>query len=84
VVNTVFDERIAVGGGLGPYIYLDQQHSAAAGSKNPAAIAPLAALTFAVRLAENGIMRLVFDRVTSSDNRDADIFLMGLGYRWPR
>jgi hypothetical protein len=29
-------------------------------------------------------MRMVFDRVTSSYNRDADIFLLGLGYRWRR
>jgi len=29
-------------------------------------------------------MRAVFDRVTSSYNRDSDIFLLGLGYRWPR
>lgn len=83
-VNTFFNERIAVGGGLGPYVYLDHKHPASAGKKNPAAIAPLASLTFAVRLSDHWIMRLVFDRVTSSYNRDADIFLIGLGYRWPR
>ncbi|MCX6950841.1 MAG: hypothetical protein NTV51_01445 [Verrucomicrobia bacterium] len=83
-VNTFFDDRIAVGAGLGPYVYLDHKHPASAGKKNPAAIAPLASLTFSVRLSEHWIMRLVFDRVTSSYNRDADIFLAGLGYRWPR
>ncbi len=81
-VNTFFNDRIAVGAGLGPYIYLDHKHPASAGSKNPAAIAPLASLTFSTRLSENLIMRLVFDRVTSSYNRDADIFLLGIGYRW--
>lgn len=83
-VNTFFNDRIAVGGGLGPYVYLDHKHPANAGKKNPAAIAPLASLTFSVRLSEHWIMRLVFDRVTSSYNRDADIFLLGFGYRWPR
>lgn len=83
-VNTFFHDRIAVGAGLGPYIYLDHKHPASAGKKNPAAIAPLASLTFSVRLSDHWIMRLVFDRVTSSYNRDADIFLLGLGYRWPR
>jgi len=83
-VNTFFNDRIAVGAGLGPYIYLDHKHPATAGKKNPAAIAPLASLTFSVRLSDHWIMRLVFDRVTSSYNRDADIFLVGLGYRWPR
>lgn len=83
-VNSFFNDRIAVGAGLGPYVYLDHKHPANAGRKNPAAIAPLASLTFSVRLADRWIMRLVFDRVTSSYNRDADIFLLGLGYRWPR
>ena len=81
-VNTFFNDRIAVGAGLGPYVYLDHHHPATAGSKNPAAIAPLASLTFSTRLSDHWIMRLVFDRVTSSYNRDADIFLIGLGYRW--
>lgn len=83
-VNTFFDGRIAVGGGLGPYIYLDHKNPAGAGDINPAAVAPLASLTFAVRLSDAWLARLVFNRVTSSYNRDADIFLLGLGYRWPR
>ena len=81
-VNTFFNDRIAVGGGLGPYVYLDHKHPATAGKKNPAAVAPLASLTFSTRLSEHWIVRLVFDRVTSSYNRDADIFLLGFGYRW--
>jgi hypothetical protein len=81
-VNTFFNDRIAIGGGLGPYVYLDHHHPATVGMKNPAALAPLASLTFSTRLSDHWIMRLVFDRVTSSYNRDADIFLIGLGYRW--
>jgi hypothetical protein len=83
-VNTFFNDRIAVGGGLGPYIYIDHKHPVNAGQKIPAAIAPLASLTFSVRLSDHCIMRMVFDRVATSYNRDADIILLGLGYRWPR
>ena len=83
-VNTFFQDRITVGGGLGPYVFLDHKHPASAGRKNPAAVAPLASLTFSVRLSDHWILRLVFDRVTSSYNRDADIFLLGFGYHWPR
>jgi len=82
-VNTFFNERIAVGAGLGPYFFLDHKHPVSAGKKNPAAIAPLASLTFSTRLSEHWLLRLMFDRVTSSYNRDSDIFLLGLGYRWP-
>jgi hypothetical protein len=45
---------------------------------------PAQELTFSVRLSEHWVIRTVFDRVTSNYNRDSDIFLMGLGYRWPR
>jgi hypothetical protein len=81
-VNTFFDESLAVGVGLGPYFYLDHKDATRAGSKNPAAIAPLASLTVSTRLSDHWIARLVFDRVTTSYNRDADIFLLGVGYRW--
>ena len=84
VVNTFFDHRIAVGAGLGPYLFLDHKHPVDAGRRNPAAVAPLVSLTASVRLNEYCILRIVFDRVTSSYNRDADIFLLGLGCRWPR
>ena len=83
-VNTFFHDRIAVGAGLGPYIYIDHKHPAGAAKKNPAAITPLASLTLSVRLSEQWAMRLIFNRVTTDYNRDADIFLVGLGYRWPR
>jgi hypothetical protein len=83
-VNSFFNNRITVGAGLGPYVFLDKKHPANPNQKNPAAIAPLASLTFSVRVSESCIMRMVFDRVTTSYNRDADIFLIGLGYRWPR
>ena len=83
VVNTFFNDRIAVGGGLGPYIFLDHKHPSSAGKKIPTAVSPLASLTFSVRLSDHWITRLVFERVMSSYNRDADIILLGLGYRWP-
>ena len=83
-VNTFFHDRVAVGAGLGPYVYLDRRHPAGAGRINPAAVAPLVSLTLAVRLSDQWTTRMVFDRVATSYNRDADIFLLGLGYCWPR
>jgi hypothetical protein len=68
--------------GLGPYFYIDRRHPKPAPSRNPAAAAPLLSLTLATRLSDQWLARLVFDRVVTSYNRDADIFLLGLGYRW--
>jgi len=83
-VNSFFDHRITVGAGVGPYAFLDKKHPADPARKNPAALAPLVSLTASLRLSEFCTMRMVFDRVVTSYNRDADIFLLGLGYRWPR
>jgi len=83
-VNTFYAERVSVGIGVGPYIYIDRKHPVPKSQRNPAALAPLVSLTFATRLSENWVARLNWDRVTTSYNRDADIFLLGLGYRWPR
>ena len=83
-VNTFFDERFTVGIGFGPYFYIDQKHPEPASASSPAKITPLASITLSQRLSDHWIARLNFHRVTSSYNRDADIFLLGLGYRWPR
>jgi hypothetical protein len=81
-VNNFFEDRISVGIGLGPYVYIDRKNPVGAGKINPAAIAPLASLTLSGHLAEAWRLRLMVDRVASSYNRDADVFLLGLGYRW--
>jgi len=44
----------------------------------------LVSLSLAVRLSTHWLARLTRERVASSYNRDADIFLAGLGYRRPR
>ncbi len=84
LVNTFFDERVRVGVGLGPYIYIDRRHPTGRGPGSPAAAAPLASLTAATKLSDHWLVRLVFDRVMTNYNRDADVMLVGLGYLWGR
>ncbi len=81
-VNSFDDNRFSVGVGVGPYVYIDRRNPPPGSDNNPAAVAPLVSLTFAVRISEHWIGRFVFDRVTSNYNRDSDIFLGGLGYSW--
>jgi hypothetical protein len=94
-VNTFRDERLTVGVGLGPYVYIDRKHPQThRGSQvgtpvgtftlpdNPAAITPLASLTFAVRWSDHWHSRVIWNRVTTAYNRDSDVFLVGCGYRW--
>jgi hypothetical protein len=81
-VNTFFDDKTSVGIGVGPYFYIDRKHPSDVGRINPAAIAPLVSFTIERRLSDSLVTRFVWDRVTSSYNRDSDIFLFGLGYCW--
>jgi hypothetical protein len=81
-VNNFFEDRVSLGIGLGPYFYIDRKHPEGIGPINSAAIAPLASLTVSERLSDHVQLRLIVNRVASSYNRDADIFLLGLGCRW--
>ncbi|MEO6874204.1 MAG: hypothetical protein ABI222_05230 [Opitutaceae bacterium] len=83
-VNTFFDDHASVGVGVGPYVYIDHKHPAPSDQRNPAAVAPLVSFTLATALSEHWVARLMFNRVTSSYDRDADMFFIGLGYRWSR
>jgi hypothetical protein len=81
-VNTFFDRKVCVGAGLGPYFYIDHKHPSKQIPHTPAAAAPLLSLSVSTRLSDHWLARLVFDRVTTDYNRDADIILLGFGYYW--
>lgn len=81
-VNTFFDDRWSVGVGLGPYFYIDHKHPPANTLRDPADVAPLVSFTVARKFADHWLWRLTFNRVTTNYNRDADVILIGLGYRW--
>lgn len=81
-VNHFFSQRVSLGLGIGPYLYIDRKHPRAGNPRSEAALAPLVSLTFGAHVAEHWLTRVTWDRVTSSYNRDSDIFLWGLGYHW--
>jgi hypothetical protein len=81
-VNSFFNERMSVGAGIGPYIFIDRRHPTPHTLRSPAAAAPLVSLTVATKLDDHWLARLIFNRVASNYNRDSDIILVGLGYRW--
>jgi hypothetical protein len=87
-VNTFFNDRVAVGFGVGTYIYIDNRHLGptqrlpVGGTVNTPALAPLISPTFSVRFNDQWLVRAVWDRVVTNYNRDSDVILLGLGYRW--
>lgn len=80
-VNTFYNRKVFVGAGIGPYFFLDHRHPQHQ-ENFPAAIAPIVTLTLGWQLSEHWITRLAWNRVITSNSRDSDIILLGLGYRW--
>lgn len=87
-VNTFSNHGVTVGIGLGAYVYIDNKHLGSSrklpvgGTVNTPALAPLVSPTFSVRLSDQWLVRAVWDRVVTNYNRDSDVFLLGVGYRW--
>jgi hypothetical protein len=81
-VNEFFNDRFTAGIGFGPYFYIDSKHPSDQGTTNPPKVAGLGSLSLSERLSHHWMVRLVCNRVGSNYNRDADIILLGLGYRW--
>ena len=52
--NTFFAERLSLGVGIGPYIYVDRKHPGSGNPQNSSTIAPLVLLTFAANHWELG------------------------------
>ena len=87
-VNTFFDSRVIVGLGLGVYVYVDNKHLGTSrqlpvgGTFNTPAMAPLISPTIAYTFSDSWLARFTWHRVVTNYNRDADVFLLGVGYRW--
>lgn len=87
-VNTFHNDSVAVGFGVGTYIYIDNRHLGPTrklpfgGTTNTPALAPLISPTFSFRLSDQWLVRAVWNRVVTNYNRDSDVILLGVGYRW--
>jgi hypothetical protein len=75
------DTEVGVCGG--PYDYVDKKNPVPAGTGTTPKFAALTSFTVSQPLTGHWLARLTFSRVTSNYNRDADIFLGGVGCRWP-
>ena len=82
LVDAFLARRITLGFGAGLYSFVDREPLQDTGKKERLDIAGLLTVTSSYRFSERWFTRFNWDRVMSNDNRDSDIFLLGLGYRW--
>ncbi len=77
-------QSIGVGMGLGVYGYIDRKQIKPPGKSNSAALAFLISPAVTWEFSKHWSFRVVLHRVVTNYNRDADIYLAGLVYRWGR
>lgn len=75
------DDRMSLGAGFGPYFSLDDRRRGGAGG-HKAMFNKIASISGSLNLSEHYDLRATFDRVITSYNRDSDIFMGGIGYRF--
>ena len=77
-VRSYFDEKLVFGIGVGPYLAHDE-HRGVTGSTT---LNALIGLTAAYSLSDHWLGRFIWDRVLTNYSRGADVWLVGLGYRF--
>jgi hypothetical protein len=82
VVDSFLDKRLALGIGAGLYSFLDRFPPPAAGEDEKFDIAGLLSLTASYRLSDRWFARINWNRVETDNQRDSDIFVLGIGRRW--
>jgi hypothetical protein len=77
-----FNDRLGLGAGLGIYLFKDDAPDPKSVIDDDFRVAGLAALTVSYRLPWNFIVRGTWNRVITDYDRDSDVFLVGMGYRF--
>lgn len=81
LVRAFLDDTTTLGFGAGPYLAIDDRRDHAQGGSDPL-VAGITTLTGSYRLHANWGMRFSWNRIITSYDRDADLWLAGLAYRF--
>ena len=81
LVDAFLDRRFTIGFGAGLYAFVDFEPPDS-GDGRRLDMAGVVTVTTSYRFSDHWFTRFNWDRVESNDNRDSDIFLLGVGYRW--
>lgn len=80
--RAMLDDRVSLAIGAGPYINIDHyRYQPPAGERNRA-VSGIVTLTASYRLSPDWAVRTSWNRIVTSYNRDTDVILGGVGYRF--
>ena len=68
--------------GLGIYVALDTRHNPIPGEDEASRLAGIITPTISYRFAESWLARFSWSRTVTDYNRDTDVLLVGIGYRF--
>ena len=77
LAKTFLDDRISLGIGGGPYFATDRSNN-----PNKVRFPIIFSTTGSYRISHDWLIRATWDRIITTYNRDSDIFLGGIGYRF--
>ncbi len=77
-VRSFLKDRLTFGVGAGPYLARDENR----GTGGSTTLNAIIGLTAALNFSDHWVGRFIWDRVLTNYSHDADVFLVGLGYRF--
>jgi hypothetical protein len=82
IVDVFLNNRLSMGIGFGGYDNFEGNDNSNGGQSAKTNLSGLITQSISYRFSTRWCARFNWNRVTSNYNRDSDIFLLGLGYRW--
>jgi len=80
--RAVLDDRVTLGIGAGPYVNVDRYHDPLREEERTNSVSGIVTLTGSYRLMQRWLVRASWNRIVTSYNRDTDVILAGIGYRF--
>ncbi|MGD8476327.1 MAG: hypothetical protein PVI98_04215 [Burkholderiales bacterium] len=82
LVRDFLQKRVALSAGGGMYIAVDKYRTNQEGEEDDETIAGMVAFSASYRFSQRWLTRVSWNRVVTVYNRDTDVILLGLGYRF--
>lgn len=82
LVRLFFDDRLTLGVGAGPYVALDEYRKPESGGDDEPTVAGLITLSAAYQFRPPWSIRISWNRIVTNYNRDTDVLLAGIGFRF--
>jgi len=75
------DDDMSLGAGLGGYFAVDERRGGSSSGRN-VFVSKIASISGSLKLSEHYDLRATFDRIITTYDRDSDILMGGIGYRF--